>query len=234
MNCNFLSKKLITWFDENQGSKVQDFSFRFRGKESNNFLSFFPKLIEFLKEKFNDKNRVQRLLQIFYQSLQLRYVVSYSVRITEITEEDIAEMQKYGRKLFQSCALYDTSITPSLWTLSNVAPVHAKEMFSEFGLGLGANTMEGREQKHQRIAKYSENATYQCQWPYIFRHEFIQLVYLRENGFDTKNYRKRGTNYIPAVSHCQCKCSLPLFDNSCKLCDCLEMKELVNALAKYF
>ena len=35
MNCNFLAKKIIAWFSENQNAKTQkDFAFRFRGKES--------------------------------------------------------------------------------------------------------------------------------------------------------------------------------------------------------
>ena len=100
-------------------------------------------------------------MQVFYQSLQLRKTISYAVRISEITEEIISEMALFGKKLFQSCAIYDTNVTPSLWILANIAPVHAKQLFYRLGLGLGSNTMEGREQKHQQIARYSENATYQ-------------------------------------------------------------------------
>ena len=123
---------------------------------------------------------------VFYQSLQLRKTISYAVRISEITEGIISEMALCGKKLFQSCAIYDTNVTPSLRTLANVAPVHAKQLF--YRLGLGSNTMEGREQKHQQIARYSENATYQNRWKYVFRHEYIQLIYLRENGFDNTSY----------------------------------------------
>ena len=40
MNCNYLSKKLIRWFNETSRT-VQDFTFRFRGKESNQYISQF-------------------------------------------------------------------------------------------------------------------------------------------------------------------------------------------------
>ena len=47
--------------------------------------------------------------------------------------------------------------------------------------------MEGRERKHQIIKKYSNTKD---RWPHIFRHEFIQLVYLCEHGFDLNRYQK--------------------------------------------
>ena len=66
-----------------------------------------------------------------------------------------------GRKLFLTFCNQDTSITPSMWVLCNVAPHHAKQALSLYGLGLGVNSMEGREQKHQRIKKYAGNTTFQ-------------------------------------------------------------------------
>ena len=32
MHCNFLAKKLITWFNEKYGKSGDEFTFRFRGK----------------------------------------------------------------------------------------------------------------------------------------------------------------------------------------------------------
>jgi len=81
--------------------------------------------------------------------------------------------------------------------------------------------MEGREQKHQIISKYAENTTYQNRWPLIFRHEYIQLIFLRENGFDKKTYTKRIRPYIPPASENTCtECSLSLAESSisCVLC----------------
>ena len=85
-----------------------------------------------------------------------------------------------GRRLFVCCSLYDVSVSPSLWCFSIVAPHHAKHLFHKFGFGLGINTMEGREQKHHQITKYSKNTTYQNRWADIFCHEYMQLIYLRE------------------------------------------------------
>ena len=37
--------------------------------------------------------------------------------------------------------------------------VHTKSIFTKLGLGLGVNSMEGREQKHQKIYRYMQNST---------------------------------------------------------------------------
>ena len=63
-------------------------------------------------------------------------------------------------------------------------------------MGLGCNTMEGREQKHQIIAKYAGNTIYQNRWPMTFRHDYMQPIYLRENGYGNMKYKKKSSNYV--------------------------------------
>ena len=92
--------------------------------------------------------------------------------------------------------------------------------FLHNGFGLGINTMEGREQKHQQISKYEKKALFQERWKFILRHEFIQLIFLRENGFDVRKYRKRNRSYIPVIQEGHCdSCSLKLVDVTCSICD---------------
>ena len=173
----------------------KSFDFRFRGRESFKFLQYFPILIDELKSRITPSSPSSHpsiLEVVFYQTLLLRKLVSLSVRIEEISLEDVEEMTKVGRQLFKVCCYYDTGITPSMWTFCNVAPVHCKELLELVGFGLGINTMEGREQKHQQLSKYSTKTTYQDRWPMIFRHEFIDNIYLKEKGFDTLRYRKKG------------------------------------------
>jgi len=125
----------------------------------------------------------------------------------------------------------ENRISPSLWTLCCAAPYHAKLTLNEYQLGLGVNTMEGREQKHQSISKYANNTTFQNRWPMIFRHEYIQLIHLRENGLDEVNYRKRGRKYIPDLKeNCCLKCGIKLISGSCTICDSIYMKKFENDL----
>ena len=230
MNRNVLAKKIIAWFNENEGAhKERDFGFRFRGRESYNYLCGFPFLIKMLKSKVNSSS-FYRLVQVFYESIYLRKIISYSVRIEDLVDFDFQEMIDIGRCLFKCCSLYDTSVSPSLWTFAVASPHHCIDYVKKLGMGLGINTMEGREQKHQQIHKYAHNTTVQERWPYIFRHEFIQLIYLRENGFDCVKYRKRNTSYLPEVTDGYCECSLKLAQSSCEICDSREMKKLLLSL----
>ena len=71
------------------------FSIRFRGKESNSYLNKFPKLIKVLltTSYFNIEKYRNRLFQVFYQSLQLRALVSYSTRIDDVPEGYFSSMR---------------------------------------------------------------------------------------------------------------------------------------------
>lgn len=226
MGCNYLSKKVIQWFNESGGKLDTDFSFRFRGKESFAFLKHFPELINMILRNVTSSTIVvSRLHRIYFQFIQLRKIISFSVRVSNFDENLHAEMESSCILLFKSCSFTEDRISPSLWTLCHAAPYHARLTLRDYGLGLGVNTMEGREQKHQAINKYSQNTTYQNRWPMIFRHEFIQLIYLCENGFDTINYKKRSKKYIPDVSLSDCqKCGLKLVNHSCIICESDEMK----------
>ena len=137
MNCNFLAKKIIAWLNENQNA------FRFRGKESYKYLQSFPLLILNVIRRVNKTKKVT-LMQVFYESIHLRKLVSISVREDDINNNELSEMFMSGRRLFVCCSLYDVSVSPSLWCFSIVAPHHAKHLFHKFGFGLGINTMEGR------------------------------------------------------------------------------------------
>ena len=170
MNCNFLSKKIQRWFNDNSGKTERDFAFRFRGKESFNFMQSFPELIMMIFTNVTQADLKQRLAQIHYQCILLRKLLSFSVRVVDFDENLLQEMILTGTRLFKATCIFNQRISPSLWTLCNAAPIHAKICFEKYNLGLGCNTMEGREQKHQSIAKYAENTTFQNRWSLIFRH----------------------------------------------------------------
>lgn len=231
MGCNFLAGKIKTWYNENSGKVEKEFSFRFRGKESFLYFKHFPSLIVTILSLVKTEQIKLRLHEIYFQSIHLRQLISYAVRIENFNEEMLLCMFEEGKLLFKACCLFDQRVSPSMWTLCNVAPVNAEECFKKYGLGLGCNTMEGREQKHQRIAKYAQNTTYQNRWPLIMRHEFLQLVYLRENGYDKISYKKKNSGYVPApdISCCK-KCCLNLDADICQVCDSIYMKKVYNAL----
>ena len=231
MGCNYLSKKVEQWFNENGGKIESMFTFRFRGKESFSLLKYFPELLLLILEKVSNPSVLSRVHAVHFQLIQLRKVISYSVRIQNFDENSLKEMHVACKLLFKACCLTENRVSPSLWTLCCAAPFHAKLTLDEYGLGLGVNTMEGREQKHQSISKYANNSTFQNRWPMIFRHEYIQLIHLREHGFDNVNYRRRGKKYIPEVKkNCCQKCGIRFSFGICPICDSSYMKKFEKEL----
>jgi len=96
LNCNFLSKKIKMWYNDSSGVGERDFSFRFRGKESLSFLRNVPKLIVFVLGHIEKSHLRLRLLQIHLQCINLRKLVSLSVRIVNF---DATSSENYFRKL---------------------------------------------------------------------------------------------------------------------------------------
>ena len=110
-------------------------------------------------------------------------------------------------------------------------PVYTKSLFKKLGLGLGVNSMAGREQKHQKIYRYMQNSTLMERWQFVFRHEFISCVYLRENGFDQRRYNKRSIPYVPSQNKGYCLCGLlGSSHNLCKMCDSREFAFILQSL----
>ena len=214
---------MITWFNETNRGVDRDFKYRFTGQESKALLKYFPVFFSKFIMLVDDARVKKRFLQYFYQMLHIRKLISYSVRRTNFKHTDLEEMLSSGKKLFKVSCLSGTSISPSLWVLCNIVPQQAKETLTLYGLGLGINSMEVREQKHQKIKKYSENTTFQNKWPMIFRHEFLQEVFLRERGFDEITYTKEQNQYLPRILGDSCLiCGLKMNQGICHLCAQIE------------
>ena len=145
MACNFLANKIKRWFNENGGKNKKEFSFRFRRKESFLYMKHFPSLVRMLFLNVASKVIKKRLIEVHLQSVYLRKILSYTVRITDFNEHYLIFMKKTATNLFKMCCVFDSKISPCLWTVCNASPVHPEICLKYYGFGLGCNTMEGRE-----------------------------------------------------------------------------------------
>ena len=127
-----------------------------------------------------------------------------------------------------------------MWTLGCVVPVHTEEMKRCYGLGLGLNSMEGREAKHIAISKYCQNTSYAQRWEQVFHHEFISLIWLPTHGYTSSkvniNSSSTGTSslsYVPKrvrnkdPAYCICGLEKELSADCCRFC-CHELREKVK------
>lgn len=111
MNYNFLSKKIDgTMKTQEKLKKILHLGF---GKKKVLYLNNFTRLLQMLFSDITDKNILKRLLQVYYQSLNLRKLLSYSVRISEFTHSDLESMKRIAHLLFKACCLSDQRVTPS-------------------------------------------------------------------------------------------------------------------------
>ena len=173
-----LAKQIVRWYDD-CASCGKDFEYRFTGKDSRMFLHNFMFLIDLLEKNASEKSEILHI----HAYLCLRNAVSLFSRVN-ITDQQVQELEKYCREYYRGYWLF-LSVNPTVWTLGQVVPEHTKEMKASYGMGLGINSMEGREAKHIAIAKYATNTTHSCRWEQVFHHEYISLVWLRLHGYTT-------------------------------------------------
>ena len=91
------------------------------------------------------------------------------------------------------CQVLFLQFSPTTWTIGKAIPFHAKKIYQELGFGLGLNTMQGREAKHAKLAAYVKNTTRgnRLRWMQVFRHDFMETIWLREKHPGHVNYRRK-------------------------------------------
>ena len=226
-NCNLsrLANRITRWFDDT-GANSNDFDYRFTGKDSRLFLLHFMSLISPL-ESTAEPGRPKTILHVIaYICLCLRDCVSLFSRIN-ISDDEICRLSRLCHDYFRVNALF-FRVNPTIWTIGHIVPNHTQYMKDKYGLGLGLNSMEGRDAKHIFIAKYSKNTNFFSRWEQIFQHEFVSLIWLRERGFNFSNTRSKSSSvqsYIPKhvsdADEAYCYCGLKkmcVTDSKCRFC----------------
>ena len=158
-----------------------------------------------------------------YTTLCLRDCVAL-FSCLNITEKEHAKLKELAMSYFRGNWLY-FFVTPTVWTLGYVVPVHAEQMVGKYSLGLGLNSMEGWGAKHISIARYSKNTAFLNCWQQLFCHEFISLILLREKGYNTKrSLPSARPSYIPKrvkgnPNFCNCGMQKQsVLDSQCRFC----------------
>jgi len=218
-----LANKVVKHFDE-AGPDAKKFDYRFTGKDSRLFLHNFMYLVNVIEPGLQDGTKSKFQFHVLaFLALTLRNCVSLFNRLS-ISDEQVSELTQLCKDFIKLNISFCPHFTPTVWTLGHVVPVHTKDMKGKYGMGLGLNSMEGRESKHVSISKYSVNTNYNSRWEQIFMHEYISLIWLRERGYNlTKPVSSSGLRYIPkrATSDDKfCGCGMDKLSTAllCKYC----------------
>lgn len=228
MKCKKLYNKIIRWFKEKR--KTCDFEFRFTGEETKKFCNGFMYLIEDLVGEGSDIEQPQNFFALSRMGLHLRNGLSLAVRVSDIKKEDLSKLEKDCRLYFNIASLFHTT-NVSVWTMGHCVPFHTRQLMEDLGVGLGINSMQGREAKHQQLASFAEFSLVKDRWEKVFRHEHMSLIWLREQNPLNDNYSKCKDKYNPerCCSDEYCFCGTAFLSNGkCKYCDCALSKEIVT------
>ena len=171
--------------------------------------------------ELQDRKAKLHLHTLAFLCLVLRDCISLFNRIS-IDNEQVSKLEKLCRTFYRVFQLV-FNFHPSVWTLGFIVPAHTKDMLGKYGVGLGLNSMEGREAKHVSIGRYCRNTQFNSRWQQIFMHEYISLLWLRERGHNqTAKVTTSGLAYIPKRTSkpefCYCGFNKDPSEDQCQYC----------------
>jgi hypothetical protein len=212
VKCDRLYKSFCRWFREKRKTNV-DFSYRFTGLESKRFCWNFSFAVKELLNIESISKTIQIKVHVLaYVAVELRDATSIFTRV-HVNRDHITQLSLKCRNYFNAYKLFlGSSISPTIWTVGYAIPYHCLQVFNQLKYGLGLNSMQGREAKHIKLAKYVENT---CnvrksdRWWIVFRHEFISMIWLRElDPFSISYKNKKAESYTPtrinSTQYCYC------------------------------
>ena len=215
-----LANKVTRWFNETKADG-KEFDYRFTGRDSRMFLHNFMYLVQSLESHADTATQTFRLNVFAFVGLELRNAVSLFCRMN-ISEDEIRELTSHCTNYFRAYSFFIGMVSPTVWTIGHIVPVHARDTKSKYGKGLSVTSMEGREAKNMAISRYSQNTNYAMRWQQIFRHEFLSLIWLRERGYNLCNYSPSKERYFPKrvaqINFCFCGCPKPEVSQTCGYC----------------
>jgi len=118
----------------------------------------FMKLVKAVGSEQDTPIQSLQINTFAFVGLQLRVATSRFSRVN-IDQKVLQELKDSCKMYFNACSLLLGSVSPTVWTIGHAVPFHTEALFNKFGLGLGVNSMQGREAKHVRIAQYAKHAT---------------------------------------------------------------------------
>lgn len=158
-----LKKQLGKWILEDR-PKDKDLCYRLTGKDSRVILHGFMFLVDAIKGDSENPKLLMKLMFIVFIAIKLTDCAS-RFSMYHITPPVVQELQEMSRDYFTAVVLSTDKVSGTVWSIGHLAPVHTQWMFDKYGVGLGVNTMQGREARHVQTASYAKNSFFKEHWP---------------------------------------------------------------------
>lgn len=213
-----LYKKVKKWCSQGRKGPL---SYRFTGKETKKLCHKFTSILKAISREDDSPQQQLQICTFAFIGLQLRDAISRFSRVT-ITEGVLQEIKDSCKMYFNAYSLLLDTVTPTVWTIGHAIPYHTDILYRKLGVGLGVNTMQGREAKHVRISQYAKHATFSTRWNLVFRHDYITTVWLRQHDPASFVYHKSADVYVPKEIEqpdvCYCGSDKECTAEKCSLC----------------
>ena len=226
-----LYKKVKKWCAQGRKGNL---SYCFTGKETKIMCHKFMHLLQAIS--FPNDTPVQQLqiCSFAFIGLQLRDAISRFSRVS-VTQGEVQELSESCRKYFTASSLLLDSVTPTVWTIGHAIPFHTAILYNKFGIGLGINSMQGREAKQIRVSQYSKHATLSTRWQHVLRHDYMTTVWLRKQDPSSFSYHQSNDVYVPREVgeplYCYCGFMKNSEEEKCSICSAELYKGIERSVA---
>ena len=157
-----------------------------------------------------------------------------------------AEVEKLCKFYFNSFSLFfPESCNSTVWTLGYALPFHANKVYTDYGVGYGILSMQGKESKHSAIKQELKSGTNRAisqdgkgKWSQIMRSSFVRNFYLPYHFPVSSSYHSHyQSRKVVCDSENVCNCSRKALEDICQLCidskiitTCVELGELTDEI----
>ena len=149
LKCKKMYNKILRWFKEKR--KTSEFEFRFTGEETK---KFWANLMHLIEKQIEGENTEQPkkffVLSLGRMGVHLRNCQSLASRVSNINLSDLPKLKHECKQYFNLVALFH-SANLSVWAMGHRVPFHILQLLTDLGVGLGINSVQGRESKHQNL-----------------------------------------------------------------------------------
>lgn len=193
-------------------------------------------LVNAIRGDSEDPRLLSKLIFLVFLGIKLRDCLSYC-SMYHLSQENLRKLPSLSNEYFTAAVLFSGNISPTVWSIGHLVPIHTKWLFDKYSTGLGINSMQGREAKHVQIASYAKNSTPKRRWFQVFRHDHISKVWLPKQQPSLLSYRQAQDTLIPRrvlqnnQQYCYCGFDKEADKDNCFYCGHSLMAEIKESVA---